>query len=135
MNRPSENVAESGQRRQESEAARFEAERERDLLIEAAEDLLGAYIGSRSPTIVALRVTVDQVKASIAERQNATTVSPWRSGVPAQRVLVLVAVPEIGMATRVREATWDGERWDMAGGPRWPDQVSGWMPLPSPPGF
>jgi len=66
-----ESQTDSGQPQRDTEAFRFEAERERDLLIEAAEDLLGSYIRSRSPTIVALRVTVDQVKASIAERQNA----------------------------------------------------------------
>ena len=57
----------------EAASLRYEAERERDLLMNAAEELLGAYSGSRSPTVVRLRETVNEVKASIAERRNGET--------------------------------------------------------------
>lgn len=55
----------------EVDAGRYEAERERDLLMNAAEELLSAYSGSRAPTMMRLRETVNEVKASIAERRNA----------------------------------------------------------------
>jgi hypothetical protein len=63
----------TGMTMSEVDAGRYEAERERDLLMNAAEELLSAYSGSLAPTMVRLRETVNEVKASIAERRNAAT--------------------------------------------------------------
>lgn len=78
----------------------------------------------------------------LGDPRAATSLSDWHvtvgsdgtAGYPAPYQVVIVTLDEEFSAEHpcVRAAYWDGERWQMEGGPRDRRLVTAWMPLPKP---